>query len=75
MKSQADRILDYLKTGKSITSLEAIQRFGCTRLAAQIFRLKKRGHEIASKDIYVTNRWGDTVRCSEYRLIKKETME
>lgn len=34
--SQRMRILDYMKSGKKITSLEALQKFGCFRLASRI---------------------------------------
>ena len=41
-KSQADKILDYLKTHDSITGLEALNLFGCMRLPARIADLRKR---------------------------------
>lgn len=44
--TQTQRILIYLKTGKSLTPLEALQKFGCLRLAARIADLRKDGHTI-----------------------------
>ena len=41
-KTQADRILSYLKTHESITGLEALNLFGCMRLPARIADLRKR---------------------------------
>lgn len=40
-KTQA--VLDWLKTHASISSMEAIQNFGSTRLSAIVFNLRKRG--------------------------------
>lgn len=44
--SQCDRIVNYLKAGYSLTSLEALQMFGCMRLASRICDLRDRGYEI-----------------------------
>ena len=41
-KSLNDRILDYLKSGETITSLEALNRFNCLSLAARIHNIRKR---------------------------------
>ena len=44
--TQTQRILIYLKTGKSLTPLEALNKFGCFRLAARIADLRSQGHTI-----------------------------
>jgi hypothetical protein len=44
--SQAARILDYLKTGKHLTPVEAQVNFGCFRLAARVDDLRKKGHPV-----------------------------
>ena len=41
-QSQCDRILRYLQSGKRLTSLEALDKFGCLRLSARILDLKNR---------------------------------
>ena len=46
--SQNDQILDYLKLGKSLTSLEALNAFGVFRLASRVEELRKRGYNIVS---------------------------
>jgi len=46
--SQSLRILAFLKSGKSLTPIEAIVRFGCYRLAARIHNLKSMGYRITS---------------------------
>ena len=47
--TQTQRILIYLKTGKSLTPLEALNKFGCFRLAARIADLRRDGHTIWTK--------------------------
>ena len=48
-KSQQQNIKDYLLAGHTITPLEALEMFGCFRLGAQIFDLKKKGMPIDMK--------------------------
>ena len=48
--SQEQQILEYLKTGKSITPLDALNKFGCFRLGARIWDLRKKGHHIEEMD-------------------------
>lgn len=40
-KSKQDRVKAYLKQGYALTPLAALKRFGCFRLAAIVFRLKR----------------------------------
>jgi hypothetical protein len=51
-KTQNEMILAYLKKGKSITPLDALNKFHCFRLAARISDLRNDGLNIATK--YVT---------------------
>lgn len=44
--SQRSEILKYLMKGKSITSWEAFEKFGATRLSAIIYDLRKDAHRI-----------------------------
>jgi hypothetical protein len=68
MNSQCASILKWLRDGKPITPLLALDQFGCFRLAARINDLVKSGHTIDSTMIVVTNRDGTTSRVAEYRL-------
>jgi hypothetical protein len=43
--TQAKAILDHLLTGKPLTALDALNQYGCFRLAARIHELRK-DHEI-----------------------------
>lgn len=44
--SQEAQILSYLKRGHAITPLEALRLFGCFRLGARIWDLRRAGHKI-----------------------------
>ncbi|TID11741.1 hypothetical protein JO83_12970 [Avibacterium paragallinarum] len=48
-QSQCKKILAYLKTGKKITALEALNRFGCMRLSARILDLREQGYPITDE--------------------------
>ena len=56
-KTHKERLLEYLKEYKSITSLEAIRDLGNTRLSATIFILKDEGHNIETENTQVSTRW------------------
>lgn len=66
--SQCQRILDHLKDGNSLTAIQALNLFGCNRLAARIADLRKFDHEISTTTITVFNRDGGKCRIAEYRL-------
>lgn len=62
---QVVRIYRYLATGRTLTPLQALKRFGCLRLGARIYQLKQEGHRIDSR---LVRRNGATV--AEYRLAR-----
>ena len=72
--NQTTAIKNHLESGKTLTSMEAFKLYGCTRLSAKIFDLKKRGMNIDSVPTVGTNRYGDSVRFVTYRLstVKKK---
>ena len=55
MESQNKQIKEYLDHGNKITSLDALEMFGCMRLAARINDLKKQGMQIGSKTVVAPN--------------------
>jgi len=65
-QSQKDAILDYLSKGHSITPIEALEKFGCFRLAGVIFRLKKDGYDIETAMIKDGDKW-----YARYRLVSE----
>ena len=62
-RAQEDRVIDYLATGKGLTPIVALSRFGCFRLGARIHSLRRKGHNIVSKRV----KRGDSI-VAEYRL-------
>lgn len=52
---QKENILSHLEDGKSITPIEALNKFGCFRLAARIFELREEGHDIICEKIKIKN--------------------
>ena len=46
MGTQNRLILSHLKRGRGLTSLQAIDMFGCMRLASRIDELRNQGHQI-----------------------------
>jgi hypothetical protein len=62
--SQSAQILAHLREGNAITPLEALNRFGCFRLGARIWDLKREGHEIHTEMVEI----GSDKRVARYRL-------
>lgn len=58
----------HLEAGNALTSLQALNHFGCARLASRIDELRQAGLNITTTMIPVTNRAGKRVRVAEYRL-------
>lgn len=66
--NQCDRILQYIKDFGSITTWQAYQDLGVTRLASRIWDLKQLGYELKKTRINTKNRYGDNTHYDEYRL-------
>ena len=66
--SQKAEILATLKEGERLTALDALERFGCFRLAARIHELKQEGWNIVPEDVTLPN--GKVV--AAYRLARLE---
>lgn len=62
-------VLQYLESNRSITSWEAIEKFGATRLSRIIYDLRNRHNkEIISIPYDVIDRFGNKVRIAKYIL-------
>ena len=61
-------VLKHLKEKGNITSWEAIQKYGATRLSAIIFNLKDKGYEINTLMIDGKDRFGNESRYAKYVL-------
>ena len=69
--THADRLLKYFKEYGKITSLQAIQDLGNTRISATIHTLRKReGYAIYTDMIEVPNRFGETTQIAQYTIEK-----
>jgi hypothetical protein len=66
--TQAGRILEHLRAGNRITALEALDAFGCFRLAARIHELRRDGWAIQERT--VETRGGK--RVAEYLMLGME---
>ena len=62
------RILEHLQTYGSITSWQAIEKYGFTRLSHYIYLLRNQGYNITSKQETQLNRFGDKVHFNKYVL-------
>lgn len=48
--NQEKQILDYLRQGNAVTPLVALEKFGCMRLAARVYRLREQGFKIETRN-------------------------
>lgn len=72
MATQNEQIRKYLEAGNTLTPLEALNLFGCFRLATRIFELKKQGLNILT-DIVEDAATGK--RYAKYRLNPEGSVE
>lgn len=68
MKGSKVRILDHLKKYRTLTSMEAFELYGITRLSARIKELREMGYNIVTLMVDDTNRYGEIVRYGKYVL-------
>lgn len=66
--TQCERILRHLQDYGQITTMEAFNEYGITRLSGRIYDLKADGYKISSTITSGTNRYGDTTHFTTYRL-------
>ena len=67
--SKTEKVLEHLQAHGSITSLEAIESYGATRLSSIIHSLRKRGHNIITEDLPFVDRFGSKSHYGKYVLI------
>lgn len=68
--SQCDDIMKYMRDHGSITQGEASREIGCTRLAARIADLERKGNNILHETLTVKNRYGKKVQIKSYSILK-----
>lgn len=62
----ARRVFEYIRDFGSITTKQAIDDLGETRLSARIFELREKGIVIDDKYIAVKNRYGEHCHVKRY---------
>ncbi len=68
MKTQKDRILDYLKSGKVLTRLNSWETLGVLEAPARISELRQDGWAIRTDMVQIRNRYGEAVRIAKWSL-------
>ena len=68
LSPQESRLYTYLMHNKSITPLESWQKLGIYRLSDKVFTMKKKGHNIVTDIVEVSNSHGEVCRVGRYRL-------
>lgn len=69
--TQCEKILRYMEETGGITPMDAIEHFGCLRLAARIADLKAQGVPIKTETVKRKNRFGEPVSFARYSLQKE----
>ena len=68
LSKQEQRVFDYMVEFGSITTLQAFNDLGNSRLSATIFQLKKKGVVIGGESIAVKNRYHEPRHIKKYWL-------
>lgn len=68
-KTQLDALLDYFIHNGGMTTFEAFERFGCTRLAARVLELSRKGYCFKKDPVKVVTRYGAEVKVTRYTLL------
>ena len=67
--NKTEKVLEHLKNHGSITSIEAIDMYGATRLSAIIFNLRHRGYSIETHSMPFIDRYGNSAVYGRYVLV------
>ena len=68
--TQQNEVLKHLKKHRSLTSKEAFELFGATRLSDVIFKLRAKGYDIRTTMIESKTRYGTPTAYAKYTYIK-----
>lgn len=66
--NQKERILRHIDDYGSITTMEAYNEYGITRLPSRVFELREMGFPIVGERETALNRYGEKVSYSRYRM-------
>lgn len=68
--TQTEMVLRYMQDFGSITPVDAMREFGCMRLGARIYDLKRDGHVIITERKKHKNRYGRKISYARYRVVQ-----
>ncbi len=57
--TKTQKVLEYLQQNNTMTTMEAFELFGASRLPAIIYQLRKKGYNIETKMINSIDRFGN----------------
>lgn len=66
MTNKTTEITRHLLEKKNITSMEAIELYGATRLSGIIYNLRRKGYQIVNKEEMTIDRYGNECRYVRY---------
>ena len=69
--TQLDALLNHFIMRGGLTSFEAFERFGCTRLAARVLELSRKGYRFRRDPVKVVTRYGARVTVTKYTLLDR----
>lgn len=71
--TQNERILRHMRDYGSITQADALTDYGCYRLGARIYDLRKAGYPIAKETVTGKNRYGEPISYARYYIAEEDT--
>lgn len=71
--NKTQQVLNYMQENKSITSWEAIEKFGATRLSAIIFNLKDKYNITSTREEFI-DKYGNKSHFARYTLLGKRDL-
>ena len=69
--TQEQAVRNHIINNGSITQAQAVRLYGCYRLSARIYEMRKDGYEIATQYKTSKNRFGYVSVYANYVLLKK----
>lgn len=75
MRGSKIAILEHLRKYPWLTSKDAFEFYGITRLSACIFDLREKGYDIETVMVETTTRFGESCRYARYVLWEHEGEE
>lgn len=64
------KVLEHLKSGRTITQQEATILYGTSRLSSIIFNLRSEGIPIETEMISVKDKFGDKCEVAKYKMVE-----